>query len=313
MVYHDSMNTTTAHPEGVLVIDTHLMGRPHVVASYVLLGDEPALIDPGPGATIPYLEAGLAEHGLSLGDIRHIVITHIHLDHAGATGPILARYPNIQVHVHEKGAAHLVDPSRLVASATILWGDMMDALWGRTCSVPPESIITLIGGETLRLGKRVLRAYDAPGHAKHHLVWFDELSGGAFVGDNTGVRMPGMTHTRPAMPPPDVDIEGWVSTVNMIRSLAPQWLMPTHFGPFNDVTFHLDDFTERLLHWTEIVRAGLTSGASEEEQIAALERQALSEVAYLSPRELADLTLQSGDVILSYRGLARYWQKKGVA
>lgn len=303
---------TTAHPEGVLVLDTHLMGRPHVVASYALLGDEPALVDPGPASTLSYLEAGLAEHGLGLGDIRHIVVTHIHLDHAGATGPILARNPNIQVHVHEKGAPHLIDPSRLVNSATMLWGDMMDALWGQTCPVPPEAIITLVGGETLRLGRRVLRAYDGPGHAKHHLVWFDELSGGAFVGDNTGVRLPGMAHTRPATPPPDVDIEAWLSTVGLIRSLEPVWLMPTHFGAFSDVSFHLDDFSERLLRWTALVREGLKSGASEEEQIAALERQAESEVAHLSEQERYDLTLQSGEIILSYRGLARYWQKKGL-
>ncbi len=305
------MNTHT-HPEGVFVIDTHLMGHAHVVATYALTGDEPALVDPGPASTLPNLEAGLAKHGLGLGDIRHIVVTHIHLDHAGATGPILARNPEIQVHVHEKGAPHLIDPSRLVNSATMLWGDITETLWGQTCPVPTEAIITLVGGETLRIGGRVLRAYDAPGHAKHHLIWFDETSGGVFVGDNTGVRLPGMAHTRPATPPPDVDIEGWLRTLDLIGSLAPQWLMPTHFGAFSDVSFHLADFRERLLHWTALVRDGLKSGASEEEQIAALERQAQSEVDYLSEAELAALTLQSGEIFLSYRGLTRYWQKKGL-
>lgn len=303
---------TTTHPEGVLVIDTHLMGRPRVVASYALLGNEPALIDPGPASTLPSLEAGLALHGLGLADIRHIIITHIHLDHAGATGPILVRNPAIHVHVHAKGAPHLIDPSRLVNSATLLWGDLMDTLWGTPCPVPRESIMTLVGGETLRIGGRVLRAYDAPGHAKHHLVWFDELSGGAFVGDNVGVRLPDMRHTRPATPPPDVDIEGWLRTTDMIAALDPQWLLPTHFGPFSDVGFHIADFRERLLHWTALVRNGLRSGASEEAQIAALEYQALSEVAYLSEQDLYDLTLQSGDILLSYRGLVRYWQKKGL-
>lgn len=127
------------HPDGVAVIDTHHMGRAHVVASFVLLGDEPALVDPGPAGTLPSLEVGIQAHGLTLEDIRHVVLTHIHLDHAGATGMILARNPHVQVHVHQKGAPHLIDPSRLVSSAEMLWGDRLEALWGRTIPVPAGS------------------------------------------------------------------------------------------------------------------------------------------------------------------------------
>ncbi|NTU82801.1 MAG: MBL fold metallo-hydrolase [Chloroflexales bacterium] len=305
------MHTSSAFPYGVLILDTHHMGRTHVVASYVLLGDEPAIVDPGPAGTLPSIEAALAQHDMCLSDIRHVVLTHIHLDHAGATGLILERNPSAQVHVHEKGAQHLIDPSRLINSAAQLWGDQLETLWGRTVPVPPAAIKALTGGEHLHLGKRCLRAYDAPGHAKHHLVWYDEESGAAFVGDNVGVRLPQLGFTRPATPPPDVDIEAWQSTLDLILALAPRWLMLTHFGGYNDIEFHVADFRERLLRWADIVRNGLASGASEEEQGAALEAQAQAECASLSEDEQAALTQQSGAIALSWRGLARYWQKKG--
>ncbi len=300
-------------PDGVAVIDTHHMGRAHVVASYALLGDEPALVDPGPASTLPSLEAGLQAHGLFLEDIRHVVVTHIHLDHAGATGLIVARNPAVQIHVHEKGAPHLVDPSRLVSSAAMLWGDKLEILWGRTIAVPSAAILTLVGGETLRIGGRTLRAYDAPGHAKHHLVWYDEQSGAAFVGDNTGVRLPGVRFTRPATPPPDVDLEAWLRTLAMIEALEPRWLCLTHFGAFDDVAFHLADFRKRLVRWAEVVRAGLASGQSEAEQIAAFEALGAAEAAGLSAAQQVALTQQSGDLSLSWRGLARYWQKRSGA
>lgn len=301
---------TNTYPHGVLTLDTHHMGRTHVVATYVLLGDEPALVDPGPAGTLPNVEAGLAQHDLSLADLRHIVLTHIHLDHAGATGLILARNPHVQVHVHVKGAPHLIDPSRLINSASMLWGDKLEALWGRTVPVPTEAITTLVGGESLNLGGRILRAFDAPGHAKHHLVWLDEQSGAAFVGDNAGVRLPLVNFTRPATPPPDVDLEAWGETLDLIASLEPKWLMLTHFGAYHDVAFHLNDFRERLMRWGELVRRGLLSGASEAEQIAALDQQAWLEAESLDADQRAALAQQSGTMDLSWRGLARYWQKR---
>lgn len=301
---------THTYPDGILILDTQHMGRTHVVATYLLLGDEPALVDPGPAGTLPTVEAALAQHDMRLADLRHIILTHIHLDHAGATGPILARNPHIQVHVHAKGAPHLIDPSRLVNSAAMLWGDQLEVLWGRTAPVPPEAITTLIGGETLRLGHRTLRAFDGPGHAKHHLVWLDEQSGAAFVGDNTGVRLPLIKFTRPATPPPDVDLEAWNRTLDLITSLDPQWLMLTHFGAHADVAFHLSDFRERLMRWAELVRVNLPSGMSETEQIAALDHQAWLEAQSLDADQRTALDQQSGSMELSWRGFARYWQKR---
>jgi glyoxylase-like metal-dependent hydrolase (beta-lactamase superfamily II) len=302
---------TPASPRGVAVIDALHLGRPHVVATYLLLGDEPALVDPGPASTLATVEAGLARHAMGLADLRHVVLTHIHLDHAGATGQIVARNPGVRVHVHTRGAAHLIDPSRLLGSAGQLYGDRLEHMWGRTIPVPPEAITTFDGGEELRLGRRPLRVFDAPGHAKHHLVWLDEESGAAFVGDNLGVRLPLVRLARPATPPPDVDLEAWARTLDMIGGLGPRWVALTHWGAYDDVAFHLADVRERLLRWGELVRAGLSGGASEAEQIAALERIARDEVAGLSDLERAAIAQQTGALESSWRGLARYWRKRG--
>lgn len=301
---------THTYPEAILTLDAYHMGRAHVVASYLLLGDEPALVDPGPAGTLPNIEAALAQHDLRFTDLRYILLTHIHMDHAGATGLILERNPAIRVYVHERGAPHLVDPSRLIKSAAQLWGDQLERLWGRTIPVPAAAITSLVGGEQVQLGRRLLRAYDAPGHARHHLVWYDELSGAAFVGDNAGVRLPMVRFTRPATPPPEVDLEAWLHTLDLITSLQPTWLMLTHFGAHADVDFHLADFRARLLRWSELVRAGLATGATETEQIATLQAEAEAESARLSAAEQAALNQQSGDVSLSWRGLARYWLKR---
>lgn len=301
---------SSSTPDGLAVIDTHHMGRPNVVATYALLGDEPGLVDPGPASTLPAVEAGLARHGIALADLRYVVLTHIHLDHAGATGLILERNPGVRVLVHERGAPHLVDPSRLVSSAGQLWGDRVEQLWGRTAPVPPAAITTFVGGERAQVGPHALRAYDAPGHAKHHLVWHDEGAGHAFVGDNCGVRLPGVAFTRPATPPPDVDLDAWLRTLDQIEALSPSRLMLTHFGHFDDPGFHLADFRERLLRWAELVRAGLGSGRSEAEQIADLDELGRREAASLGAPQQAALSQQSGDLSLSWRGLARYWQKR---
>ena len=301
----------TQHPpNGIAVIDALHLGRPHVIATYLLLGAEPALVDPGPASTLPTVAAALATYGLELSDIRHIILTHIHLDHAGASGLLMSHSPTARVYVHERGAPHLIDPSRLLNSATQLYGDQMERLWGEVRPIPAERVVIYGEGERLQAGDRELLAYDAPGHAKHHLIWFEPASGTAFVGDSAGVRLPGVPFTRPATPPPDIDIEGWLRTLERIESLAPRRLMLTHFGPFDDVAFHLADYRERLLRWAELVRAGLESGRSEAEQIAALEALGAAEAAGIDGPAQAALTQQSGDLSASWRGLARYWRKR---
>lgn len=307
------MSYTTELPAGLALIDALHLGRPQVIGTYLLLGDEPALVDPGPASCLPAVEAGLAAHGLGLGDLRALLLTHIHLDHAGASGVIVARNPRVRVYVHERGAPHLLDPSRLIGSATQLYGDLMDRLWGEARPIPQAAITTLTGGETLRVGPHTVRVYDAPGHAKHHVIYYEEGSGAAFVGDNAGVRLPALPFARPATPPPDVDLEAWGRTLDLLESLGPRYLCLTHFGAYPDAAAHLGDYRARLLRWAELVREGLAGGASEAEQVAALEAFAAGETAGLSAEERAALHQQTGDLALSWRGLARYWRKRAEA
>ncbi len=304
---------TTPTPDGVITIDDMHLGHPQVIATYLLTGDEPALVDPGPDSTLPALEAGLAAHGMGLGDIRSILLTHIHLDHAGATGSIIARNPHVKIYVHTIGAPHIIDPSRLLKSANQLYGEMMGTLWGQTVPVPSESVITLEGGEMLDLGGRTIHVFDAPGHAKHHVIYLDQQSGGAFIGDNGGVRLPELPFARPATPPPDIDLEAWDGTLLMLDELMPSWLMLTHFGAYADVESHITDYRARLAHWGEYVRKGMESGASEAEQLAALERLVSQESAGLSQEVQDALFQQTGALSSSWHGLARYWRKRASA
>lgn len=302
---------TPALPADVGLVDDLHLGRPHVIGTYVLLGDEPALVDPGPASALPGLEAGLASLGLALGDIRALLLTHIHLDHAGATGTLVARNPRLRVYVHQRGAPHLVDPARLLGSATRLYGDQMEYLWGEFRAVPADNVAALSGGETLRLGGRALQVYDAPGHASHHLVYFEPASGLAFVGDSAGVYIPGRPASRPATPPPDIDLEQWQRTLDMLRALDPRMLLATHFGPLGAPREYIEDYRARLLTWAELVRAGLASGLSEPEQVARLRAYAESELGPdASPEEIATYE-QANPLEPCWQGLARYWRKRG--
>jgi glyoxylase-like metal-dependent hydrolase (beta-lactamase superfamily II) len=283
------------------------LGRPTIIASHVLLGDEPALIDPGPGSTLPQLEAGLAAHGLALGDLRTILLTHIHLDHAGATGAIVARNPHVHVYVHQRGAPHIINPERLMRSASRLYGDQMDILWGQMFPVPEERITTLAGGETLRLGGRTLRVYDSPGHASHHVIYVDEQSGAAAIGDNGGIRLPGFSYISPATPPPEIDLEAWAGTLDLLERLRPAWLLLTHFGPFADPAAHIAAYREVLARWSAVVREGLERGASEEETKS---RLMAIENAILADDDSRARYQQASPIDLNYAGLARYWRKQ---
>ncbi|HEX9369348.1 MAG TPA: MBL fold metallo-hydrolase [Roseiflexaceae bacterium] len=297
-------------PADVRLIDDLHLGRPHVIGTYLLSGDEPAIVDPGPPSTLANLEAGLAAHGLSPADLSAVLLTHIHLDHAGATGTLVRRYPHLRVYVHERGAPHLVDPTKLIRSATRLYGAEMGRLWGEILPVPEQHITTLAGGETLRAGGRALRVFDSPGHAVHHLFYFDQGSGAAFVGDTAGVCLPEAPVARPATPPPDIDVEGWLSTLDTLRSLNPQALLLTHFGPAYRPDAYIADYRAALLRWAEVVRAGLESGADEATQVDRLRALMRAELdAAESTAESAQIE-QTASLDLSWQGLARYWRKR---
>ena len=299
----------SALPPYIAMIDDLHLGRPHVIATYLLHGDAPAIIDPGPASTLDTLEAGLAAAGVPLRELHAIILTHIHLDHAGATGELLRRFPRLRVYVHQRGAPHLAEPARLLRSAERLYGDAMGTLWGPVLPVPAESITTLGGGETLQLGARALRVFDAPGHASHHLVYFEEASGTVFMGDTGGACLPERRVPRPATPPPDIDVEAWLRTLATVGALAPRTLLLTHFGPTYAPAAYLADYAAALQRWSETVRAGLHSGASEAEQQAQLSALASAEIGN-PPADMTALFEQASSSEQSWQGLARYWRKR---
>ena len=224
------------------LIDVRHLGRPRVIGCWVVDG---VLIDPGPSSCLDTLLAGLGDEVP-----RALLLTHIHLDHAGASGSLVERWPDLEVYVHERGARHLVDPSRLLESARRLYGEDMDELWGEMVPVPESNLRVLAGGERL-LGDAFEVAY-APGHAWHHVAY--RYGGTAFVGDVGGVRITADALTIPPTPPPDIDREAWHESIERIRAWRPERLAITHFGAYEDVERQLDEVGARLDQWAELAR-----------------------------------------------------------
>ena len=294
-------------------IDLLFGGRERVIATAVLRGaDGLVLVDPGPTSCLPALEAGLAPLGGALRDVRLILLTHIHLDHAGATGSIVARVPTARVLVHERGAPHMIDPARLLASATRLYGDRMDALWGRFDAVPAAQVTSLKGGERLDVAGRAVRVAYTPGHAVHHVSYLDESSGTAYVGDTCGIRVAG-DYTIAATPPPDIDLGLWARSLEAIEAWQPASLFLTHFGPVSAGRAHIANFRQVLATTGDIVARSLTAGETDEARAAAFAaemrrgaRRVLSEPEALAVEEAAPFEQ-------IWAGLARYWRKQAGA
>jgi len=239
--------------DGVHEIDTRFAGWEHVTAGYLLDGDELTLIETGSQTSAPALVAALDELGVDPGDLAHIVVTHIHLDHAGGVGDIARAFPRATVHVHEKGARHLIDPSRLLESSARVFGDLLDELYGRMRPTEASRVHVLTDGEELRLAPdRVLTTVDSPGHAKHHLALHDGRSGLLFVGDAVGVRLPGMGFLRPATPPPDFDLDLALRSIERFAERRPTGLALAHYGLVAEPTELLAEATETLTRWAEI-------------------------------------------------------------
>ncbi len=233
-------------------IDLHHQGAERVIGSYLLATDDgPALFDCGPSSCLDRLERGLRERGLELADLRHLLLSHIHLDHAGGAGLLVRKHPDLQVHVSAIGAPHLIDPSRLEASARRLYGDTFDALWGELAPVPAENV-NIVGEHVLGLD-----CFPTPGHASHHVCYLDR-AGTLFAGDAAGVRIPPDTVVLPPTPPPDFDLETWERTIDEIERRAPERLALVHFGVATDVGRHLGELRARLRDWTARVATGMT-------------------------------------------------------
>ena len=301
------MNTLAA---GLSWIDLLFLGRAHAIATGVVQGAAGvALVDPGPTSCLPALELGLMRHGLALRDVTHILLTHIHLDHAGATGTIVGKHPHISVLVHERGATHLVDPTKLIESASRLYGDDMDRLWGAFAPVPAANLVVLRGGERLEVAGRGFEVAYTPGHASHHVSYFDPSSRLAFVGDTAGVCVDG-GYVLPPTPPPDIDLELWKDSVDRIEAWSPDTLFLTHFGPKTDVRAHLRALVENLVTVASYVQQSLDDPGSDEERRSTF----ISWIRREMGRRMSDTQAASYEsaapLDLLWLGLARYWRKR---
>ena len=247
--------------DGVHEIDTLLGGWERVTSGYVVDGDETVLVETGSQSSVPALLAALDDLGIGAEDLAHVVVTHIHLDHAGGVGDVARAFPKATIHVHEKGARHLVDPAKLVDSAAMVYGDLLDSLYGRLTPTEAARVHVLEDGEELRVGPdRVLTTVDSPGHAKHHLALHDSLSGLLFVGDAVGVRLPDAGILRPATPPPDFDLDQALGSIAKFAARRPTGIALAHYGLVPEAEAVLDEATEILTRWAEVAETAWRAG-----------------------------------------------------
>jgi glyoxylase-like metal-dependent hydrolase (beta-lactamase superfamily II) len=272
-------------------LDLLHLGRERVIGVYLLDTPEgPALFDCGPTTCVDTLKERLAERGLQLTDVRHLLLSHIHLDHAGAAGVLVREHPELQVHVSAIGAPHLVDPSRLEKSARRLYGDEFDVLWGELAPVPDENVH--------EVGERVLgfECFPSPGHASHHVCYVGD-DDTLYAGDAAGVRIQPSRFVLPPTPPPEFDPEVWATTLDELERRDPQRLVLIHFGVADDPGRHLAELRERLQAWTALVG----TGASKDEFVG----KARAELGDDRPQYEQAMPLWQ-----SYAGLRRYWDKR---
>jgi glyoxylase-like metal-dependent hydrolase (beta-lactamase superfamily II) len=295
---------------GVSWIDLQFLGRSHAIATAVVQSaGGVALIDPGPTSCLERLELALQGAGVRFSDVRHLLLTHIHLDHAGAAGTIVGAHPHIRVVVHERGAPHLADPTKLLDSATRLYGDRMGELWGTVAPVPRDNLVVVAGGERIEAGGRSFTVAYTPGHASHHVSYLDAASGVAFVGDTAGVCIDG-GYVLPPTPPPDIDLDLWAASVARIEAWDPSTLFLTHFGPAPSVRPHLQALMEHLQLTARLVRETLSEAGTDEERSARFAEQLRRELRQsMTEAQVAAYPVAAPFEQLWF-GLARYWRKR---
>lgn len=291
---------------GVIRIDHGFRGSEGIIASYLLAGDgDLALVEAGPESTQPALLAGIRAAGFEPRRITRVLLTHVHLDHAGGTGTLLRHLPEATVHVHPAGAPHLTDPRRLLESARRIYGDAMERLWGSVEPVADARVRPLADGAEVFAGGRTLRALDTPGHAGHHLAFHDEGAGCVFTGDVAGIRLGGASYVSPPTPPPDIDLPLWRGSLLRLRALAPRRLYLTHFGEVDDPAWHLDDLLARLYRWTGWVEGRLACGADPGALAGELEARERAVIRALSDGDLAERYALAIPYGMSVDGLLR--------
>ena len=298
----------------ITTLDDLWMGRPRSIATALLESDgHRAIVDPGPGSTMAGLQQQLHAHGLSIKDLAAILLTHIHLDHAGATGALVRENPRLAVYVHKLGAPHLIDPSKLLASAARLWPNDLERLFGEMFPVPAQNLHILQGGETIALGTRKIEVVYTPGHASHHVSYFDNLESVAFVGDTAGVRIEGHSYVMPATPPPDIDLGIWDSSFAAILERKPARLFLTHFGFSENPPEHIAQFRDRLRRWAAVTEKIIRTAKSDSAAMESFLSTMRGEISEHLPAEEVEHYVFSAGLNLSFLGLARYLRKRAQA
>jgi glyoxylase-like metal-dependent hydrolase (beta-lactamase superfamily II) len=297
---------------GLDYVDLNFLGRPEIIATAILHGTAGvALVDPGPSTTIDNLTTALTRKGIRFEDVRQILVTHIHLDHSGGVGSILAKFPHIEVVVHHTGAPHLVDPSKLVASAGRIYQQDMDRLWGDIKPVDSSRLRPIEGGERLTVAGRYLETAYTPGHASHHVTYFDGASRVALVGDTAGICRGTNAYVMPPTPPPDIDLEAWRHSTQKILAWDPDTLFLTHFGPRHGARQHFQAMFENIDAWSRSVqRLQADQGIDDAERQRRFVDEALLDIRRRIGETQAADYVRAGGLNYSYQGLARYWRKR---
>ena len=300
---------------GITYADLNFLGKPKIIAAAAIQSPGGvALVDPGPATCLDTLRAELGGQGIGIADVRAILLTHIHLDHAGATGTLVRENPEIQVYVHERGARHMADPAKLINSATRLYGDDMDRLWGEFLPVPQGNIHALAGGERVSVADRDLEVAYTPGHASHHVSYLDRASGVAFVGDTAGIRTGPDLFAMPPTPPPDIDIQVWKASAALIGDWQAETLFLTHFGPHGEPAAHMASLLEHLDGVADLARTILEDerAATPDERVARF----VADIRRYLQRHMSDTAAalydKAAPLDQCWLGLERYWKKQGV-
>ncbi|GAC1511732.1 MAG: MBL fold metallo-hydrolase [Chloroflexota bacterium] len=307
------MAGVTSLGDGLHCIDLEFQGDAGVIAAYLLeSGNEHALIEIGPASTLDTLLRGLDHVNVDPASISKILVTHVHLDHAGAAGTFIRRFPQAHLYVHPLGAPHMIDPERLLRSARRIYGARMDQLWGAFEAIPPDRVHVLNDNDSVRVGSVSLEAVYTPGHASHHIAYYDGRRGGIFAGDVAAVRLQGHAYVRPPTPPPDIDLTLWQRSIERLLSLNPRVLYLTHFGPFSDAGAHLSQVPQRLNAWRDLLRRSMSAGHDREQLIEDLSRFGDTEIAESAatadPQLIGRYELAT-PYFMSVDGFLRYFQK----
>jgi len=292
----------------ILTLDLNFQNTPQAIAAYLIFGpDGPVLVETGPGSTLPALLDQLKQHGLTPRDIKHILLTHIHFDHAGAAGWWAQQ--GSQIYVHPAGANHLIDPVKLIASATRIYGDQMDSLWGTILPAPAEKVTMIYDNDTIEAGGLIFTVLESQGHAWHHHAY--RLGDALFTGDAAGIKIPGSPLVGLPAPPPEFDREVWQETIKRLRNETVQTLYPTHFGPTPNTAEHWDELWQLMDDATEFIKTRIDANLPRDEIVTAFLawNEEMAESAGLSEMSVRQY-MMANPLEMSVDGIMRYWHKR---